>query len=225
MPEPVTAIVVGGALVYGDVKRKKAESEKKKAEADAKAAKKESDDHFKAQMEDWEATYGGIEDNLSEYYNSMTPESFSAEGLEAYQKEFQTAMNQFQETLKQRGMAGTGMEASTLAQAELTRAEQRADIRREAPRQVAAEKRSFLELGMQKDPTNRYGDYLVGNYNLAEGKVQQAQAKVDEAEDFMADVITMGATEMIQGGRSGAKTQTTTSVQDTGRTGLAGGAN
>jgi hypothetical protein len=222
MPEPVTAVVVGAALVYGDVQRKKAIKEKEKAEANAQASKDKADQHFEQQMADWENTYGGVEDNLAEYYNNLSPTSFAAEGLEAYQKEYQSAIAQYQETMAQRGLSGTGMESSTLAQSELAKAAQRASIRREAPKQVAEQKRSWLELGMQKDPTNRYGDYLVGDYNLAEGKVQQAQAKVEKAEDFMADVITMGATEMFQG-RSGGGAQATTSVTNKDQTGLASG--
>ncbi len=103
-------------------------------------------------LADWESIYGGIEDNLSSFFSSLTPERFTALGLEAFQKEFQVAQTRISESFAQRGIPDSGLEISLDTLLEAKRAEVRAGIRTEAPFKVAEAQSKFLALGLPFKP-------------------------------------------------------------------------
>lgn len=102
--------------------------------------------------DEWQSTYGALEDNLSEYYNSISADSYAAMGLENAQQAFDTSMKQINESLAQRGITNTAVGASLEAQAKLGLAEQKAKIRTDAPRAVAEDKSRFLQIGLGQNP-------------------------------------------------------------------------
>jgi len=138
-----TTIVGAGASVYS---ANKASKEAKQSSANSIAFEQQK-------LDDWNATYGPVEDNLSEYYNNLTPEYYEAVGLENFAQEQQTTMARLDESLAQRGLdPASGISASLHAQSELEGAETRAAIRRDAPRAVAEDKSRFLSIGLGQNP-------------------------------------------------------------------------
>ena len=103
----------------------------------------------------WENTFGSIEKNTAEFYKTLTPEHIAVTGVEKFQQQFETSMQRMHETFAQRGIKpSSGIAQSLKAQAELGAAETRAGIRRDAPLQAARASENFLQLGLQRDPTN-----------------------------------------------------------------------
>ena len=100
-----------------------------------------------ARYDEWQAIYGPIEENLGEFYNQLTPETYTAAGLEYNQDAFQKTKTQTFETLAQRGLDTAGISAAVDTQLGLEKAKMDATTRRDAPFRVAQEKSNFLSQG------------------------------------------------------------------------------
>jgi hypothetical protein len=125
--------------------------------------------------DDWQGTYGPLQDNLASYYNSLSAESYAAMGLENSQQAFETSMGRINESLAQRGITNTAVGASIEAQAELGHAEERAKIRSDAPRAVAQDQLGFLQVGLGQNP----GDSMSNLLSNQSSQLQQ-QANIQE---------------------------------------------
>jgi len=151
---------VAGAAISGSAASRAAD----KASSGDKAALK----FEKEKYQDWLDVYGDLQNNLGKYYNSLTPDYYASVGLEAYEKERQTAMARLQENLAQAGIApSSGLAISLKQQGNLEAAKQRANIRRSAPSMAAEEQRQFLQIGLGQNPGAGLGATLA----------QQAQNK------------------------------------------------
>ncbi len=117
--------------------------------ADADAAQLAFDQE---RYDEWQATYGPIEDSLAAYYDTLDPTLRTVQGLEQYEKEKDRAMKQMNENLAQRGIATSGIKAQGEMEFAVAGASDRARIRAEAPISVAKEKLSFLQVGLNQNP-------------------------------------------------------------------------
>lgn len=139
------------------------------ASKSAKKARKQRNKQLSFEQQrysDWNAVYGGLQDNLSEYYSGITPEYYASIGLENFEKQFQTGITRMEESLAQRGIdPSSGLSASLMAQAELGAAEERASIRRDAPRLAAEDQREFLQIGLGQDPASSVSSALAAQAN------------------------------------------------------------
>ena len=149
-----------------------------------KKAKKAADSaqaFEQGKLDDWNATYGGLQDNLASYYNQLTPEFYETQGLEAFQKEQQVATEQIQTSLAQRGIEDSGISLALEHQTAQSGAEQRATIRAQAPALAAEEQRAFLQVGLGQNPGDSYSRSLANrsaeasrSANIAEQQAGQA---------------------------------------------------
>ena len=152
----LTAAIVGvtaiGASIYGASESSKAAS--KAAKSQDKSMQAATDvsmaqlDFQMQQYEDWQSVFGDIQQNLSKYYNTMTPETQAAVGLQNIQQEYQKSRENLQRQLAQRGISNSGVMAEGLTQLEMSRALASANTRAQAPQQVAQQQASFLGLGL-----------------------------------------------------------------------------
>lgn len=153
------AVAVAGAAMSANASNKATKSA-------AKSAKNQLA-FEQAQYEDWQNIFGPIQENLSDYYQSLTPDYYEAAGLEAFQKERDSQMTQLQESLAQRGLSTSGVSAAIERTNAIDTAQTRANIRREAPAKAAEEQSRFLQIGMGSNPAN--------SYSTALGQVAQQQ--------------------------------------------------
>jgi len=114
----------------------------------SQAMTKEQLEFQKEQYEDWKDIYGDLQENLGEYYNNLDPEDYEARGLQAVQKDFQMAKDRAETSLAQRGLSSSGIQAATDVAMESQAAMGRANVRMNAPDQVANMKQGFLGLGL-----------------------------------------------------------------------------
>ena len=183
MPEPTTAVLVGGSLLTGGLSNRQARKDRKAADnMDAQAQEQQAERLAwdKERYNDWQETYGSIEDNLADYYDNMTPESYAAQGLEDFQVEHQASNTRIKEILAQRGIQDSGIALATELSSEQEAAETRAGIRADAPGAVRAEQQNFLRTGMGKDPaqavSNTMGDTAAITRGRASDKHRDASA-------------------------------------------------
>jgi len=157
-------------------------ADKQQAKADALAADQLA--FSKQQLADWEQAYGGLEDNLSNYYNNLNVGDYTAQSLQQFEQEKNKSMTALRQNLAQRGLESSGLSAGVELQSALQGAQGRAQIRQQAPAQVAAQQQSFLQLGMQRNPADNVQSVLntqattqanlANDYNQAAGKATQA---------------------------------------------------
>lgn len=164
------AVAVAGASVAGSLISSNAS---KKASKSASSADKATLEFNQKQYDDWKSVYGPVQDNLSSYYSSLTPDYYETLGLEAFELERNSAMDQIETSLAQRGISDSGIASQIRSEADLGAATTRAQIRRQAPQQVATDKMNFLAVGMNANPAPSVSKTLS---DQAAGARQRANA-------------------------------------------------
>lgn len=144
----VAAVGLAGTVYSAN----KASSSAKKAGKRADRADAARMDYEKEVRAEWEETYGGVEDRLSEYYETLSPTLRIAQGLENFEKEKAISMKNFSENMAQRNIDRSGMTAQIESGVAIDSAEARAKIRADAPMEVAREQSRFLKIGLDQDP-------------------------------------------------------------------------
>jgi len=181
----IAAAVIGGvAAVGGGYMASRSASKDRKAASKADAASLAFEQQ---KYDDFRETYGSIEENLSEYYSSLTPDYYEARGLEAFQKEQQFALENVRANLAQRGIEDSGIAAATEVAFAQEGATQRANIRATAPSMAAEEKRGFLQVGLGQNPGASYSSALA---NSATNKANRASQSSQYAGGAITNAVT-----------------------------------
>ena len=141
--------------------------------------------------DDWKNTYGGLEENLADYYTQLTPEMYIAEGLAAFQQEQEVALTNARNTLEQRGISlDSGVALAIESQAELQGAEVRAQIRKDAESEVMDAKQGFLQVGLGQNPSQGLSTALSNNAINAGNRATAERAAADQAISSTTSLIT-----------------------------------
>lgn len=96
-----------------------------------------------AQMAKWDAVFGPVLDNLSDFYTNMTAQKISGQRLTIQAQEFNTVKTNLTKSFAQRGI-NAGTQQALMMQAEMDNARARAQIRAQAPFDVAQAQSNFL---------------------------------------------------------------------------------
>lgn len=102
----------------------------------------------KDQYNDWKNVYGDLQENLGEYYKNLNGSSIVSKQLTAQAAEFAQAEKELTQSLAQRGISGSGMEAAARTTMAMQSASSRAGIRASADEQAMQQKAGFLGLGL-----------------------------------------------------------------------------
>ena len=150
-----------------------------------------------ARYDEWRAIYGPIEENLSEFYNNLTPDTFAAAGLEANASSFQKQKTQTLETLEQRGLGTSGITAAVENQSGLSKATADAKVRRDAPFKVAEAKTSFLSQGKggpTLPPTGDVGNVMANDQvpGLLQGEANRATSAANSLWGSAGNMLSTG---------------------------------
>lgn len=171
-------VAVAGATLVGGVLASKSAGDA----SDAASASASTQLAFDQQrLDDWNTVYGPVQDNLSDYYSKVTPEYYAATGLEEFEKAKLDSVTRMDEYLAQRGLVGSGIEASLKAQTELNAAETKAEIRRDAPRLAAEDQSHFLQIGLGQNPTSSVSQTLSQQTAYSQNQANQANVAAGEA--------------------------------------------
>lgn len=181
------AVAIGGASLLGAGLSANQAGKATKAASQAEAASLAFEQE---KYDDWKDTYGSVQDNLSEYYGTLTPDYYEARGLEAFQQEQQQALEGVRTTLAQRGIEDSGIAAATEIAFAQEGAKERATIRAQAPSLAAEEQRSFLQVGLGQNPGESYSRALANKATSAAGRASGAQEASGQA--ISSAVTTIG---------------------------------
>jgi len=132
--------------------------------------------------DDWNETYGPIQGNLANYYENVTPDYYASVGLEEFETQYQTSLTRLAESFTQRGIdPSSGIGASLESQAELSAAETRAGIRRDAPIKAAEDKSRFLQIGLGQNPGSSMSATMAQQSTNAANTANAANAATSQA--------------------------------------------
>jgi len=212
------AVVSAGAAIYSAYESgeqaDQAQSSQEQAMAQQQAIADEQMAYQQELRSQWDQTFGSVERNLSDYYNNLSPEKLTTAGVQANQESFQAVQKQLQQTLAQRGISGTGVEAQGLTQLAVSQAQQDANVRVNAPQQVAQQQQGFYSLGIpqkqaiQGGINSAYGSQMgvqQGAYNHYSNQYNQAQQAQNAAYGSLANVV--GQTAAYYGAETQPQTQ------------------
>jgi hypothetical protein len=124
-------------------------------------------------MADWEQTFGGIEENLSDYYNNLDPEKYAQEYKTNLYENIDKQVAQLNDSLASSGLQSSGMAAQTAKEAAFAKATGSAQADLAAEDKVNAMKQGFVNTGANRyanaanATTNAYGN--LANINMTAG--------------------------------------------------------
>ena len=165
-----------------------------KASSRAAAASSEQLALQKEERQRYLDIYGEPEENLGKFYSSLTPEQITATGLQAQAQEYQVAQQRLRENLAQRGLGGGGVEAAGLTSLETQRALQSAQVRQQAPFQLAQMQQGFVGLGKGTGGSdvsgiaNTLGKQSAVQMGLAQQAQQSAESSLGAGLGYAADM-------------------------------------
>ena len=182
----MTGAIIGSAAI-GAASSASASS---KASKSANAATEASSDASAAQLafskeqyEDWKSVFGDVQDNLAAYYKNLTPASIEASGVQALNTEYAAASKNLTQSLAQRGISSSGLEAQAMTDLAQKQAQDIANVRVQAPILTAQEKSKFLALGLGQ------GANAVSSVNSA----YQSQASIAANQATMYNQLAASA--------------------------------
>lgn len=187
MPDPVTGVTAGTAVLGAGMSANAAS----KASKAAAASEKASLDFAKQQYADWKAVFGPLQDNMASYYSNLTPGRVVAQGREAIELEKTQLMQRLDESFAARGLLDTTFEQATRQDVEMEAARQKAAVRANAPTAVAQEKMSFLTLGYGQNPAGMTQQVLQQQANSSRLNANQQQQVAGQA---MSNAVTTAGT-------------------------------
>lgn len=163
----VVAAAIGGSAILGAVASSSASNSASSAANNATQASSEASaaqlDFSKQQYEDWKNVFGDVQTNLASYYKALTPDTMIAAGTQNIQQEYAKANQQVTQSLAQRGISSSGLEAQAMVDLATKEAQDTATLKAQAPQMVANEKMKFLALGLNQ------GAQAVAGVNSAYG--------------------------------------------------------
>lgn len=148
----------------------------------------------KEQQANWDKVYGPMQDNLGEYYKTLTPEKYEAMGVQKINEEFAKSEQAVTKALAQRGISNSGIAAASITSLNQTAATDRAAVRATAADAAAAEKKSFLQMGLGQSSginqlmTNSYNAQAAVGNNISAKNANMANNYNKIAEDAMSGV-------------------------------------
>lgn len=186
-----SAIIGAGASAYAGSQASKASNRASGLQSQAQAAQLAFQQQ---QYADWKAVYGPIQDNLSSFYQNLSPESLIASGLKNYEQQHIAVQDQLQRTFAQRGVDSQAQQF--LGQQDALRtAEAKATIRTDAPFKLAAGQQNFLS-GNVTNPTAS---------GVANAYSNQANLYGQQAQQYNTNAVAgyQAAGQAVQGGVQG----------------------
>ena len=159
--------IVGSAALGAVSSSKAAKSSSKSANKASDSADRASQlqyeasmeqlDFQKKQYEDWENIFGPIQDNLSNYYKHMSPDSIATLGIQNIEQSYTQSRQNLDTQLAKRGITNSGATVAGLTQLESSRMLGKAEVRTNAPQQVANQQLGFLSAGLGLQPSLQQG--------------------------------------------------------------------
>jgi len=110
-------------------------------------------------LDSWEQTFGGLQDNLSDYYNNLDPAKFATGEKAKFKQNLDKQMQQYNETMASSGLQSAGMRAQTAKETAFKTAEANSQIDLQSEEYVKDQQMGFLNYG---DPQRQEAQRAMG---------------------------------------------------------------
>lgn len=191
------AIGAGASYMAGS---KASKSASKATDASAYAAELQYEtsmeqlEFAKQQYADWEGIFGPIQQNLSQYYQHLSPDTYSALGIQNIEKQYAQSRQNLDQELAKRGITNSGATVAGLTQLEQARMLGNAEVRTNAPQMVASAKQGFLNAGLgvqsnvQSGISNAYSNQMSILGQQSSNSLQQSNLYATQAAQGYAGI-------------------------------------
>ena len=98
-------------------------------------------------MDDWESTFGGIEENMKDYYTNLDPTKFATQSKSEFMSEMDKQMKIFNDTMAASGLQSAGMKQQANKEMAFELAKGNAGIDIASEEYVADKKQGWLNYG------------------------------------------------------------------------------
>lgn len=197
MPDPATGVIAATSLIGANMANNSADKAARYAaqsEANALAFSKE-------QYDDWKAIFGPIQTNLSNYYNSLTPDRIEAQGKQAIELERDQWMSRIEEDFAARGLSDSALASSAVSNVERQTAMAKAEVAATAPEKAAQQKLSFLSLGYGQNPAGMVQQTLSNQAAGARSRANTAAEAAGQAIGTSVNTIGTALSDYYNGGK------------------------
>lgn len=149
---------------------------------------------YKDQLDNFQSVFGNVEQNLQNYYKSLSADSVAAKEIQNLEVEFNRASTQINQQLAQRGLSSSGAAASANVTLATNLALNRASARSNAEQNVANQQLSWYTLGQQQKQTalsglsNAYSQAIGLQGNLANYYGNQASSSGQVATQSFSNI-------------------------------------
>jgi len=114
-------------------------------------------------MDNWEATFGGIQDNLADYYQNLDPNKYATQAKSDYMANMDKQMKQFNDTMASSGLQSAGMKQQAAQEASFATAQGNAAIDLGAEDKVRGMQQGFVNSGeAQRSQATNFMDSAMG---------------------------------------------------------------
>ena len=153
-------------------------------------------------LDNWESTFGGLQDNLSDYYNNLDPDKFATQNKETFRQSMDKQMGQYNDAMAATGLQTAGMKDQAAKEAAFQTAQGNAAIDISAPEQVAQMQQGFLNFGegqrnsadnAMQNALTRQGNYISGGN---QGAMNAQNATTQQYSDSSAGYMGAGGNMM-----------------------------
>jgi len=193
--------IAGATLAVGAYSANQAGKSASRGNAAAdKAAQVQQEqlDFAKSQYNDWKELYGGLEQNLSDFYTNLTPDYVESQGLQKQQQQYQKQQQELTQYFGQMGIE-SGVQADVMAQGAFNNARAKAQISADAEFKVADQKANFLNLGLGSKGSSIDRVQNAGS-NLATSLTNQANQNYNQAQqgyNAAGDLLGQGLKQIV----------------------------
>lgn len=153
-------------------------------------------------LDQWESTFGSVEQNLSDYYKNLDPEKYAVQNKARLDEALQKSMQQFNETMAANGLQSAGMKEQAAKEAAFKQAQGNAQIDIASEDKVRGMQENWLKFG---EPRRKTAEVAMGtalDKDTAFGKdIYNAKTKQnDSIVDAMINKanFTAGTAEFMQ---------------------------
>jgi len=144
-------------------------------------------DFARQQYQDWLNTFGPVQDNLSAFYSNLTPDYYASRGIEAFNQERDTELNDLNSLISQTNVGADA--AKELRKNEnILAAQSKSQIRRYAGEAVANQQQQFLSIGMGSGAASNYQNALSNNSAFNQQQSAAASAANGQAAGSLIQV-------------------------------------
>ena len=103
--------------------------------------------HAQGLLDNWESTFGGVQENLSSFYNNLDPTKYATESKATLKRNMDKQMEQFNDTMASSGLQSSGMKQQAAKEAAFKTAEANSQIDLASEDKVAEMKQGWLNQG------------------------------------------------------------------------------